>query len=337
MTLRSIQDLLLFCSDLSCSNFLHFLKSTPFTYQSDTCLSNLLLWGPQFKIRTLIHDDHMFLVSNSSSPFILGAPLGPEPWKASLSLLSHTSFFNPPLVFERFPVSIIPPFSTFSLPVEVSLQREHFDYVYELQKLSQISLWKRKKRQRLNKVLTKYIVYVQYFTDLNSIFHQGAKDFQKQWIHGKPNSTGLHSESSNLDLLFSGQINLVNTIGVLMFLHEPNNGHQSPTLTVSDDPPPPGFNLNGFALFERLPRPFRDSFMAVVHVEKANSLVQGCYQALCYAEALVMKKLFKDVGYVNREQDLGLESLRVSKTELGPSFMIEKGRLKASNKTALNC
>jgi hypothetical protein len=60
---------------------------------------------------------------------------------------------------------------------------------------------------------------------------------------------------------------------------------------------------------------------AVIHVEKANTKIQGLYAAInqrfCQAE-------WTDVTYINREQDLGQEGLRKAKESYHPHHMVDK-------------
>ncbi len=60
---------------------------------------------------------------------------------------------------------------------------------------------------------------------------------------------------------------------------------------------------------------------AVLHVEKANPGIRGLYTAICKECA---EKIWGDVVYLNREEDMGHETLRQAKQALHPEFMVEK-------------
>lgn len=62
----------------------------------------------------------------------------------------------------------------------------------------------------------------------------------------------------------------------------------------------------------------------VIHFEKARIGVAGAYQMINREFAKHMLSLYPDVKYINREEDMGLESLRKSKKSYYPEFFVEK-------------
>jgi hypothetical protein len=74
--------------------------------------------------------------------------------------------------------------------------------------------------------------------------------------------------------------------------------------------------VEAFALGEQLnPR------TAVIHIEKANPAFDGLYQLInqefCFHE-------WKEIPYINREQDLGEEGLRQAKLSYHPHHLVNK-------------
>lgn len=61
-----------------------------------------------------------------------------------------------------------------------------------------------------------------------------------------------------------------------------------------------------------------------VHVEKGNVLYQGVYQMLASTLAEMVAERYPDVSYLNREEDMGDESLRKSKESYHPSLIVNK-------------
>jgi len=60
---------------------------------------------------------------------------------------------------------------------------------------------------------------------------------------------------------------------------------------------------------------------AVIHIEKANSKIDGLYQVI---NQLFCTNEWKDLKYINREQDLGIEGLRKSKLSYHPVEIVNK-------------
>jgi hypothetical protein len=78
--------------------------------------------------------------------------------------------------------------------------------------------------------------------------------------------------------------------------------------------------LVGFSISELV---FDD--MMLIHIEKANTEYTGAYTMLFYQMVNSEKNSLK---WINREQDLGIESLRKSKLSYHPQKMIEKYTIK---------
>lgn len=60
---------------------------------------------------------------------------------------------------------------------------------------------------------------------------------------------------------------------------------------------------------------------AVIHIEKANDDIRGIYNVI---NQQFCEKSWKDVLYINREQDLGMEGLRKAKLSYNPVKLIDK-------------
>ena len=80
-----------------------------------------------------------------------------------------------------------------------------------------------------------------------------------------------------------------------------------------------GERLLGFSLGEMISA---DTFD--VHFEKAESDINGAYPMVCRELTRMMLQKHPGLKYINREDDMGLESLRQSKLSYRPEFMIKK-------------
>lgn len=63
------------------------------------------------------------------------------------------------------------------------------------------------------------------------------------------------------------------------------------------------------------------SNMAVIHVEKADHKVNGLFNII---NREFVKNAWPDVEYINREEDMGKEGLRMAKESLCPAFLVNK-------------
>ncbi|MGN1088925.1 MAG: DUF2156 domain-containing protein [Huintestinicola sp.] len=78
--------------------------------------------------------------------------------------------------------------------------------------------------------------------------------------------------------------------------------------------------ISAFTIGERI-----NSDTLGVHIEKADTSVEGAYPAINY---LFANDAGKDFMYINREEDMGVEGLRKAKRSYHPAFMIEKYTVK---------
>lgn len=60
---------------------------------------------------------------------------------------------------------------------------------------------------------------------------------------------------------------------------------------------------------------------AVIHIEKANPEIRGLYAAI---NQMFCQKAWAGVPFINREQDMGIESLRSAKESYSPDHLVKK-------------
>ena len=61
-----------------------------------------------------------------------------------------------------------------------------------------------------------------------------------------------------------------------------------------------------------------------VHIEKSRADVNGAYTMVCREFSRMIRSKYPEIRYINREDDMGLESLRKSKESYKPEFMVKK-------------
>ena len=80
-----------------------------------------------------------------------------------------------------------------------------------------------------------------------------------------------------------------------------------------------GGEVIAFAIGEPL-----NSDTYIIHFEKAFSDIQGAYPMINREFARLIRKTHPHLQYINREDDLGIESLKRAKKSYYPAFMVEK-------------
>lgn len=68
---------------------------------------------------------------------------------------------------------------------------------------------------------------------------------------------------------------------------------------------------------------------AIVHIEKADIEYRGAYAVI---NQLTATHACKDVKWINREEDMGLEGLHKAKQSYGPAFMVDKYEVRVTKK-----
>ena len=64
-----------------------------------------------------------------------------------------------------------------------------------------------------------------------------------------------------------------------------------------------------------------NSDTAVIHIEKANSQIQGLY---AFINQQFCEREWEHMKYINREEDLGIEGLRKAKLSYNPVSFVNK-------------
>ena len=77
--------------------------------------------------------------------------------------------------------------------------------------------------------------------------------------------------------------------------------------------------IMGFTIGERCSNNTYD-----VHIEKARADINGAYPMVCREFSRMINEKYPEIRYINREDDMGLESLRRSKESYKPEFMVKK-------------
>lgn len=179
-------------------------------------------------------------------------------------------------------------------------ERDLFDYIYDAESLRTLAGRKnQKKRNHINYFLHEYKDRF-YYKRLDSSNFDECINLLNEWSDKKEENNdydeGIDDELVGIKKIFDNYENLKDILKI--------SG-----IYVDD-------KLEAFTIGELL-----NPNMALVHIEKANANIRGLYP---YINQQFILNEFKDVEFVNREEDLGIEGLRKAKLSYHPIRFVEK-------------
>ena len=183
--------------------------------------------------------------------------------------------------------------------VEITPDRDSFDYLYSRGDLADLPGNRfHKKKNRISYFINRHEYRVEKF---QAGHIHGCLELLTEWrrVHEGmewDNSSSLESDATDEALRMAEPLGLE---GVVAIVDE---------------------RVKAFALGERL-----NGDTSVCHFEKADPFLEGLYQLI---DREFNRLLFTDCRFVNREQDLGMMNLRVSKLSYHPVELIEKYRVR---------
>jgi hypothetical protein len=282
----------------------YFQKYPPVT--SEFTFTNLYMWRTFYGLKYFEWKEHLLLFSrdffkNKKEPasgnknaLYFFPPVGPNPAKIIISLFKE----HKELEFHRVPERItetiqnIPEFQVLNL--QILEDRDNWDYVYESENLRTLPGNKyRQNRRWLNKFLESYNYEFKILTEDEV---DKVKTLQLEWcvLRQCEDDESLKEE----ELAIYDALDNYSTLGF------------DGALICVDD------KCAAYTFGEKL-----NADTLVIHVEKAHMDYEGAYQAI---GNLFLNNTFKEILYVNREQDLGVLGLRRAKESYKPIRMEKK-------------
>lgn len=172
-------------------------------------------------------------------------------------------------------------------------QPEQADYVYLRRELAELSGNRfHRKKNHLNKFLRTYPGYE--YREISEPLLPAIKAFQQDWCAVRECTDGLLREHEAI---------------MLALKHHQELDWMGAAILVDGQ-------VAAYTLAEKL-----NPNTAVIHVEKANSQINGAYVAI---NQMFCQNSLQGYTYVNREQDLGLPGLRAAKESYHPHHMVNK-------------
>ena len=282
----------------------YFHKYPPQT--SEFTFTNLYMWRNFYSFNFMEWREHLLLFSHNifeakkisasgnKKALYFFPPIGPNPAEIIVSLFENLKELEFHRVPERISEDIRNHNKFSSLNINVLEDRDNWDYVYEAENLRNLPGNRyRQNRRWLNKFLENYNYDFKILTE-NEV--ELVKKLQLEWC--------ILRQCEDDDELKEEEQAIYDALDNFSAL-----GFQGAIICVDD-------KCAAYTFGEML-----NKDTIVIHVEKAHMDYEGAYQAI---GNLFLKNTFKDVLYVNREQDLGVPGLRRAKESYKPIRMEKK-------------
>jgi hypothetical protein len=267
---------------------------------SELTFTNLFVWRTHYKFQWSIYKDWLVIVSlEGEFGTYAMEPVGPSQRMDVLRMVlewmkEEKKEINPRIErADERTVSEIEGVQGFT----VEPTRDHFDYVYLRDELVNLAGNKyRSKRNHINQLLR---TYSYQYSDLAPDHIQDCIELQEKWCI-------LRRCEDDMNLL--GEWDAVKEI---LSSYE-SLDVQGGVVTIEN-------KVMAFTIGQML-----NDNTAVVHIEKADPEIPGLYPVI---NQQFCENNWKDVRFINREQDLGMPGLREAKLSYYPDHMVKKFRI----------
>ena len=277
------------------SIFQDFLASSP-PEISEYTFTNLFMWHYYYNLLWCLWDECICLLAQpeESQPFFLPPLCTDNFQERTHTFLHHLRKQGITPAIHRVAEDLVKQFLATADHLEIIFDRDHCDYVYLTQDLIKLDGNRyHGKRNHINN-FKKHHTY--HYTTLSPDLVEACLALESEWCNLK------HCE------MFSGLLGEERAIYEAL--------HNMDKLNFKGGVIHINGTVEAFALGEQL-----NPHTAVIHIEKANPAFDGLYQLInqefCAHE-------WKDIPYINREQDLGEEGLRKAKLSYHPHHLVNK-------------
>ncbi len=271
---------------------------------SDISLTNVMLWKDKYHFHYFTLEGFLFLANVESDRIYFSMPIGDyssheEVLGAVKQLKAIMDKVAVPLVIkkadERFKDILV----AHGVDIEFESSRDESDYIYDFKEMKELSGNKfHKKKNQVNKFEKTTPAYE--FKHVNEVNPEMIRKLLDDWCADKD-----CKGNSNLEHEYKG----------LMAYLEHFKHHETPIglLFIEDE-------LKGVIFGEVIAQN-----VLLIHIEKADQNYAGIYQMLGYAYYNALGD--REIDFINREQDLGIEGLRKSKLSYHPVRLAEKFKI----------
>ena len=183
----------------------------------------------------------------------------------------------------------------------VQEDRDHFDYIYNIEKLSTYDGNRlRSKRNFFNRFKKRYAYSIVKLDPSDQQVQENIRNLFRVWAANKKSDNKFDATEDSQEWQAVNRIFEASRDRNLIFIGMLING-----------------NLVGFIINELLANDY-----ALLHFEKADDNYIGIYSCLMSENAKILSIFNKKV--LNHEQDLGIEGLRLGKRSFCPMYFLKK-------------
>ncbi len=267
---------------------------------SELNFTNFFMWRDYYKIRFGIINDFLCVISamEGGEPFCF-FPVGDygriDNLRCTVYMLrEYFSEMGWKFRFKRVSPEQISALNKLGMEFSTTEDRDNFDYIYSVKSLSTLAGKKLDgKRNHINKFKK---LYTYEYEEVSASNIKDCRDILEKWCIQRN-----YSEQSSLIAERKANYDLLDNYDRLEL--------KGAVIKVNGVP-------EAFTVGEQL-----NSHTVVIHIEKANSEIQGLYPMI---NQQFLANQWTHMEYVNREQDLGLEGLRKAKLSYNPDHFVEK-------------
>lgn len=267
---------------------------------SELTFANLFVWRTHYKFQWSIYKDWLVIVSlEGEFGTYAMEPVGPSPrdevTRVVLEWMREEKKEKNPRIERADERTVSEIEGVQGIIIEPT--RDHFDYVYRRDDLVNLAGNKyRSKRNHINQLLR---TYSYQYSDLAPDHIQDCIELQEKWCI-------LRRCEDDMNLL--GEWDAVKEI---LSSYE-SLDVQGGVVTIEN-------KVMAFTIGQML-----NDDTAVVHIEKADPEIPGLYPVI---NQQFCENNWKDVRFINREQDLGMPGLREAKLSYYPDHLVKKFRI----------
>jgi len=257
------------------------------------CFANMFFWSETFQPTVCPMGDRLLSRFDHEDSSFYGYPIGAGDLRSAvLTIEQDATTRGVPFVIrgltERSREELE---AAFPGEFDYAQDPKFFDYIYEVEKLATLAGKKlHAKRNHINRFLENYPNWT--FEPITADNLPACLAMAEEWarLRDEDDLDALHRAARHFDALgLEGGLLRVDGRVIAFTIGEPLNS---------------------------------DTY--IVHFEKAFSDMQGAYPMINREFARHVQSIHPHVCYVNREEDLGIESLQRAKRSYYPVFMVEK-------------